>query len=184
MPKAVYDALIYAQENGVLFVHAAGNSAEDLADNPNFPAVMYDFQTEAFTHLLTIGASTKEHKEKLPAVFSNHGAEQVDIFAPGAEIYNSVPQSEYKELQGTSMASPMVAGVAALLKGYFPTLTMLEIKNIILESGDDFADTDQKLPGGDELVKFSTLSVTGKVVNVLEAVEMAKELEEKKQEEQ
>ncbi len=184
MPKAVYDALMYAEEKGVLFVHAAGNSAEDLADNPNFPAVMYDFQSKPFTHLLTIGASTREHKEKLPAVFSNHGAEQVDIFAPGAEIYNSVPQSEYKELQGTSMASPMVAGVAALLKGYFPSLTMLEIKNIILESGDDFADTDQKLPGSDELVKFSTLSVTGKVVNVLEAVKMAQELEEKKQEEQ
>lgn len=184
MPEEVYKAIMYAQENGVLFVHAAGNSAEDLADNPNFPAVMYDFQTEPFTHLLTIGASTREHKEKLAAPFSNHGAEQVDIFAPGAEIYNAVPQSEYKELQGTSMASPMVAGVAALLKGYFPSLTMLEIKNIILESGDDFADTDQTLPGGDELVKFSTLSVTGKVVNVKEAVKMAKDLEEKKQEEQ
>lgn len=183
MPKEVYKAIMYAQENGVLFVHAAGNSGEDLGENSNFPAVMYDFQTEPFTHLLTIGASTKEDKEKLAAPFSNYGDEEVDIFAPGAEIYNSVPQSEYKELQGTSMASPMVAGVAALLKGYFPSLTMLEIKNIILESGDDYGDTDQTLPGGDELVKFSTLSITGKVVNVKEAVKLAKDIEEEKLEE-
>lgn len=183
MPEEVYKAIMYAQENGVLFVHAAGNSAENLAENDNFPAVMYDFQTEPFTHVLTIGASTKEDKEELAARFSNYGAEQVDIFAPGAEIYNAVPQSEYKELQGTSMASPMVAGVAAFLKGYFPSLSMLEIKNIILESGDDYADSDQKIPGGEELVKFGTLSVTGKVVNVKEAVKLAKDIEEQKQEE-
>lgn len=174
LPRDVYDAIMYAQENDVLFVHAAGNSAQDLAVNPNFPAVQYDFQEEPFTHLLTIGASTRVHKEQLPAVFSNYGAQQVDIFAPGYEIYNAFPENEYKAIAGTSMAAPMVAGVAALLKGYFPSLTMKEVREIILESGDDFGDTDQKLPGSDELVKFSTLSVTGKVVNVNSAVTLAK----------
>ena len=180
LPEAVYEAMMYAEENGVLFVHAAGNSAEDLGESPNFPAVKYDFQTEPFTHLLTIGASTRMHDEKLAAPFSNYGDEEVDIFAPGAEIYNTVPQSEYQELQGTSMASPMVAGVAALIKGYFPSLTMLEVKNIILESGDDFSTTEQTKPGDSELVEFSTLSISGKVVNVREAVKLAKERVEAK----
>ncbi|HLV42006.1 MAG TPA: S8 family peptidase [Brumimicrobium sp.] len=174
LQKDVYDAIMYAQENDVLFVHAAGNSAKDLAENDNFPAVKYDFQEEPFTHLLTIGASTRFHKERLPAVFSNYGAEQVDIFAPGFEIYNTWPENEYKAIQGTSMAAPMVAGVAALLKGYFPSLTMKEVREIILESGDDFGSTDQKLPGSGELVKFETMSVTGKVVNVKSAVLLAK----------
>ncbi|HZH86494.1 MAG TPA: S8 family peptidase [Brumimicrobium sp.] len=175
LQKEVYEAIMYAQENDVLFVHAAGNSAQDLAVNDNFPAVMYDFQTEPFTHLLTIGASTRVHKEELPARFSNYGANQVDIFAPGFEIYNAFPENKYETIAGTSMAAPMVAGVAAVLKGYFPSLTMAEVRQIILESGDDFSETDQKLPGSKELVKFSTLSVTGKVVNLRSAVLLAKE---------
>lgn len=180
LPKEVYNAIIYAQENDVLFVHAAGNSSQDLAVNDNFPAVKYEFQEEAFTHLLTIGASTRVHKEELPARFSNYGANEVDIFAPGFEIYNTFPENEYEAIAGTSMASPMVAGVAAVLKGYFPSLTMAEVRQIILDSGDDFADTDQKIPGGDELVKFSTLSITGKVVNLKSAVLLAKERVEAK----
>ncbi len=181
LPKAVYEAIIYAQDHDVLFIHAAGNDSKDLAKNPNFPAVLYDFQKEPFTHLITVGASTRVHKEKLAAPFSNYGADQVDIFAPGAEIYNTVPDNKYRSLQGTSMASPMVAGVAALLKGYFPNLTMGEVRDIILQSGDDFGDTEQILPGSDELVKFSTMSRTGKVVNVKSAVKMAMKLVKSKE---
>jgi subtilisin family serine protease len=141
---------------------------------------MYSFQDKPFTHMLTIGASTRRHKEELPAVFSNYGQKEVDVFAPGAEIYNTVPDDKYKELQGTSMASPMVAGVAALIKGYYPVLTMEEVRQIILDSADDFADTDQKLPGGDEMVKYGTLSVTGGVVNVKSAVKAAKKMAKEK----
>ncbi|MEX2483188.1 MAG: S8 family peptidase [Brumimicrobium sp.] len=177
MQKEVHDAILYAQENDVLFVHAAGNSAENLAENSNFPTSMYSFQKEPFTHMLTIGASTREHKEKLAAPFSNYGAKEVDVFAPGAEIYSTIPDNKYKSLQGTSMASPMVAGVAALLKGYYPSLSMADVRQIILDSADDYADTDQTLPGGDELVKFGTLSSTGAVVNVKSAVKMAKKKE-------
>jgi len=180
MPKAVYDAIIYAQEHDVLFVHAAGNSGEDLAESDNYPAVKYEFQNKSFTHLLTIGASTRNHDGSLAAPFSNYGKNQVDIFAPGAEIYNSVPDNKYRELQGTSMASPMVAGVAALIKGYFPTLSMEEVREVILESGDDFSETSQTLPGADYPTLFGTLSVTGKVVNVKSAVKLAKEKEESK----
>jgi len=176
LPEAVYEAIMYAQENDVLFVHAAGNDAKDLAVESNFPAVKYDFQEDPFTHVLTIGASTRYHDGELAASFSNYGQDQVDIFAPGLEIYNTWPENEYKAIQGTSMAAPMVSGVAGLLKGYFPSLTMKEIKDIILASGDDFGATLQTKPGTDEKVLFSTLSKTGRVVNVYKAVELAKKV--------
>lgn len=180
LPEAVYEALRYAEENDVLFVHAAGNSAEDLHENPNYPANMFPFQNEPFTNYLSIGASTRVHDEELAARFSNYGQTRVDVFAPGFEIYNTVPGNEYQKLQGTSMAAPMVSGVAAILKGYFPKFTMAEIRQIILDSADDFADTDQKLPGSDEMVKFGRLSATGGVVNVKSAIKLAQERYENK----
>ena len=175
IPEAVYEALRYAEENDVLFVHAAGNSALDLHENPNYPANMFPFQTDPFTNYLSIGASTRVHEEELAARFSNYGQTRVDVFAPGFEIYNTVPGNEYQKLQGTSMAAPMVSGVAAILKGYFPSLTMAEVRQIILDSAKDFSDTDQKRPGSDELVKFGILSATGSVVDVREAVKLAQE---------
>lgn len=172
--KEVYDAMEYASAHDVLLVHAAGNDGEDVDITNNFPAVKYSFQTAPNTHLLTIGASTRYKKGKLAASFSNYGDTSVDIFAPGLEIYNTVPNNKYQKLQGTSMAAPMVTGVAAFLKSYFPKLTMLEIKDIILESGKDWSKSMQTIPGGDEKVLFGTLSTTGKVVDVLAAVKLAK----------
>jgi subtilisin family serine protease len=175
LAEEVYAALRYAEENDVLFVHAAGNSGQNLDEYPNYPANMFPFQTNPFTNYLSIGASTRNHDGDLAASFSNFSTTRVDVFAPGAEIYNTVPDNKYQELQGTSMAAPMVSGVAALLKGYFPKFTMVEIRQIILDSGDDFTDTDQAKPGSGEPVKFKTLSATGKVVNVFAAVKLAEE---------
>lgn len=169
-PKEVYEAFLYAELKGVLLVQAAGNSAEDIDTAPNFPTNHYEFQTKKLTNHLMIGASTRNSKEKLAAVFSNYGQTSVDVFAPGFEIYNSVPQSDYKNLQGTSMASPMVAGVAALLKSYFPTLTMVEIREVILSSAKSYKGTMQTKPGAENLVDFGTLSTTGGVVDVSAAV--------------
>lgn len=175
LPEEVYNALRYAEENDVLFVHAAGNSGQNLDEYPNYPANMFPFQNVPFTNYLSIGASTRNHDGSLAAGFSNYSTTRVDIFAPGAEIYNTVPDNNYQELQGTSMAAPMVSGVAALLKGYFPKLSMVEIRQVILDAGDDFAETDQAQPGTGDMVKFKTLSATGKVVNVLAAVKLAEE---------
>lgn len=172
--KEVYDAMKYAEENDVLLVHAAGNDSKDIDSEPNFPAVKYDFQKEPNKLLLTIGASTRyASKGELAAAFSNYGKEGVDIFAPGFEIFNTVPEGKYKTLQGTSMAAPMVAGVAAFLKAYFPHLTMLQIKDIILESGKSYAGTMQTKPGTEKKVDFATLCVTGKVVDLVAAVKLA-----------
>ena len=180
--KEVYDAIKYAESKGVLLVHAAGNDAADVDVTPNFPAVKFDFQTEDFKNVLTIGASTRVAKGDLAASFSNYGAKSVDVFAPGLEIYNTVPDNKYKELQGTSMAAPMVTGVAAFLKAYFPNLTMFEIKDIIIKSATPYGKTKQVKPGGTpkDKVAFGTLSKTGSVVNLEAAVKMAQALSSSK----
>jgi subtilisin family serine protease len=161
--EKVYEAFQYADSKGVLLIHAAGNDAKDIDIEPNYPTSLYSFQEAPLDHFLTIGASTIK-KDSLTASCSNFGKKGVDIFAPGFEIYNSVTENQYQNLQGTSMAAPMVAGVAAMLKSYFPSLSMSEIKSIILSSGTKYK--------GD----FENLSATGKVVNVYNAVKSCKKL--------
>ncbi len=178
--KEVYEAMRYAEKNDVLLVHAAGNDSKDIDKEPNFPATMYEFQSSPNTMLITIGASTRHVKKgELAASFSNYGEKSVDIFAPGFEIYNTVPEGKYQTLQGTSMAAPMVAGVAAFLKSYFPSFTMKEIKDIILESGKSYAGTMHVKPGTDRKVDFATLCKTGKVVDLQAAVKLALSKEKK-----
>lgn len=170
--KEVYEAMKYADSKGVLLVHAAGNDAANLDKDDNFPTSMYSFQTEKLPLYLTIGASTRNAKGKLAADFSNYGQTKVDVFAPGHDIWNAVPQSAYKKLNGTSMAAPMVSGVAALLKSYFPALTMNEITTIMLKSATPYKGKMNTLPGAEENVDFAKLSVTGAVINVDAAVKM------------
>ena len=166
--EKVFEAFKYADSKGVLLIHAAGNDAKDIDIEPNYPTSMYSFQDVKLDHFLTIGASTKSKGEEFTASFSNFGKKGVDIFAPGFEIYNSVTENQYQNLQGTSMAAPMVAGVAAMLKSYFPSLSMSEIKSIILSSGTTYKGN------------FQNLSATGKVVNVYNAVKSCQKLEASK----
>jgi subtilisin family serine protease len=137
---------------------------------------MYPFQTKKLDHYLTIGASTKYAKGLLAADFSNYGKTKVDVFAPGYEIYNSVPQSDYQTLAGTSMAAPMVAGAAAFLKSYFPSLSMAQIKEVLLKSAKSYKGSKVNLPGTEEKVDFADLSVTGAVIDLVAAVKMCKTL--------
>ena len=170
--KEVYEALAYASSKDVLLVHAAGNDHNNIDVEPNFPTPFYSFQKEKLPLFMTIGASTKNVKKHLAADFSNYGKIQVDVFAPGKDIYSTVPQSAYKKYDGTSMAAPMVAGVAALLKSYYPSLTMFQIKNIILLSAKYYGKTKQFIPGTEKTERFSEMSVTGGVVDLVEAVKM------------
>lgn len=175
----VIAAIRYAEEKGVLLIHAAGNDGKDIGENNNFPSPMYKSMSSEFTNWIEVGASTR-YKKALAASFSNYSDKHVDIYAPGLEIYSTVPQSEYEESQGTSMAAPMVTGLAALLKSYFPKLTMFEIRDIILQSGQDVAENETPLPGDKKMVPFKALCETGKIANVYNAVEMAIEWEAKK----
>lgn len=178
--KEVFEAMQYADSKGVLLIHAAGNDAANLDESDNFPTSMYEFQKAKLDLYLTIGASTRHAKGNLAADFSNYGQTKVDVFAPGFEIYSTVPQSEYKKLQGTSMAAPMVAGVAAMLKSYFPTLSMNQIKDVMLKSATSYKGKMQVKPGESDKVDFGTLSVTGAVIDVYAAVKMCMELEQSK----
>lgn len=177
--KEVAAAIAYADSKGVLLVHAAGNDGEDVDVNPNFPTNMYSFQTKKADLYLTIGSSTKDAKA-LASDFSNYGKTKVDVFAPGSQIYNSVPQSEYKILQGTSMAAPMVTGAAAMLKSYFPNMTMLEIKNVLLETSKKYPKGMITKPGSTDMVAFDTLSETGGVIDIYAAVKKCMKMEKNK----
>lgn len=182
----VIAAIRYAEEKGVLICHAAGNSSKDIGKESNFPSPKYPSMSAEFTNWIEVGASTRYKKAKmdkksggfknpgLAATFSNYNQEMVDVFAPGLEIYSTFPDNEYKAIQGTSMASPMVAGVAALLKSYYPKLTMFEIRDIIFASVQKI-DRTTPLPGDVKEVPFADLCETGGIVNVYNAVQLAEE---------
>lgn len=178
--REVFEAFKYADSKGVLVIHAAGNDHKNIDKEPNFPTSRYSFQTEKLDHFLTIGSSTRFAKEKLPSSFSNYGAVGVDVFAPGSEIYNAVPQSDYKTLQGTSMACPMVSGAAAMLKSYFPAMTMKEISDVLLSTAKSYKGVQQTHPETKEMVDFGELSVTGGVINLKNAVKKCLEIEKAK----
>jgi subtilisin family serine protease len=169
----VDEAVRYAESKGVLLVHAAGNEAEDIAVTPSFPVRAFAGGGEA-KNWIEVGASHWA-ADSLAASFSNYNAQQVDIFAPGMRIRSTVPGGGYEENQGTSMAAPVVSGVAALLMAYFPSLTAEQVKEILIESATPFRETLVARPGSDERVAFGTLSRAGGVVNAYAAVRLAQQ---------
>jgi subtilisin family serine protease len=172
----VYDALEYAASKDVLFIHAAGNDGADL-DNPvnkNFPNDhKLQNSPEFVDNLITVGALTSRYSSEMIASFSNYGKQNVDIFAPGDEIYSTMPGDDYDFQGGTSMAAPAVAGVAALIRSYYPQLTAAQVKQIILQSG--IAPQVSVSLGGSEGEEKSMaeISKTGKIVNLYNAIILA-----------
>ena len=172
-PEWVYDAIKYAASKDVLLVHAAGNDNKDIDKSDNFPTDAPDKVNEITDNVITVGAMTRNYNKDLVATFSNYGKLNVDVFAPGLEIYSTIPQNKYQLLQGTSMAAPAVTGVAAMVRSYYPELSASQVKHILMNSGIK-VDMDVKLPGGDgKLVPFSDLSVSGRVLNAYNALKMA-----------
>jgi subtilisin family serine protease len=168
---AVEAAYKYAAQKGVLLVHAAGNENHNLDVSDNYPASFYMNNT-TIPNLLTVGASGPTDNARLTANFSNYSKKGVDVFAPGVDIFSTLPGSAYGNESGTSMASPVTAGVAAVLKSYFPKLTAVDLKRIIMQSAQ-VHHTKVQTPGSDNQVDFSTLSVSGGVVDMYEAVKLA-----------
>ena len=168
---AVEAAFLYAASKNVLLVHAAGNEDDDLAAVPLYPAAL-TLSGQPFANLLTVGASGPTDDRNLVADFSNYNRQQVDVFAPGVDIYSTLPGSTYGNESGTSMAAPVTAGVAAALKSYFPELTAVQLKDIIRRSAT-VHHTLVEVPGERKKADFSTLSSTGGVVNLYEAVKLA-----------
>lgn len=169
----VYDAIKYAESKDVLLVHAAGNDASDIDTAENFPNDSKDKLVEFADNVLTIGAMTRHFDDHLVASFSNYGKLNVDIFAPGLEIYSTFPKNEYRSIQGTSMASPEVAGVAALVRSYYPKLTASQVKHIIMDSGIEFHKEVIKPGSKTDKINFDTLSVSGRILNAYNALLLA-----------
>jgi cell wall-associated protease len=175
----VYDAIKYAEKKDVLIVHAAGNEAKNIDTENNFPNDSDDKITEFADNVITIGALNFEYGNKVVARFSNFGKVNVDVFAPGVKIYATTPNDTYKYLQGTSMASPNVAGVAALVRSYYPKLSAQQVKHILMDSG--VAITEDVIVGGkpNDTRSFTTLSKSGKIVNAYNALLMAEKMSKK-----
>jgi cell wall-associated protease len=169
--NVVDDAVRYAEQKGVILVHAAGNDSEDIDGHMDFPSRYYLDGKEA-KNWIEVGASGWNVDENLVANFSNYGKKSVDVFAPGEDIYATVPGNGYKSLSGTSMAAPTVAGVAALLMSYFPDLSSAQVIDIIKKSSRKFDGLSVQKPGGGK-TDFNALSNTGGLVNAYEAIKMA-----------
>ncbi|GAA4453664.1 S8 family peptidase [Nibrella saemangeumensis] len=169
--EAVDQAIKYAETKGVLLVHAAGNDHLDLDAKDQYPSVAY-MNGQEIPNMITVGATGREKGRTMVADFSNYGRHKVDVFAPGVDIFSTVPGSEYQNHSGTSMAAPVVSGVAAVLKSYFPQLSAEAIKKIIVDSAIKYPVQVAK-PGSKEPVSFAELSKTGAVVNLYEAVKLA-----------
>lgn len=172
----VDDAIRYAEQKGVLLVHAAGNDGNNNDEVENFPNPVFSDKTRA-GNFITVGASSSGRQPSKIAGFSNYGKKEVDLFAPGVQIYSTVPGgNKYGSASGTSMASPVVAGIAALVLSYYPDLSARQLKMILEKSATPLPDgsTEVNKPGTqDELVPFADLSVTGGLVNAYNALKMA-----------
>lgn len=132
--KDVDEAVKYAMQKDVLLIHAAGNSGQDLDAVEHYPNPVYGDKSGIAKAWIEVGASGPKNDATLAANFSNYGAKSVDVFAPGVEIYSTLPFNQYASWSGTSMAAPVVTGLAALIREYYPKLTALQVRDIICKS--------------------------------------------------
>ena len=175
--EAVYQAIKYAEDKDVLLIHGAGNDAANIDKTANFPNPYYSFQKEPCKTWMEIGASSAKGDETLLGTFSNYGKKKLDLFAPGVAIYSAKPGDTYEFADGTSMASPVVAGVAALIKSYFPKISAAELKQLLLDSSNKYPKLSVYMPGwdyeGGKRSKLKKLSSNGGVVSAANAAKMA-----------
>ena len=189
-PDFVINAIKYAEENGVLFVVSAGNEGVDIEQVINYPPKFYTENGEIkfFSNMIVVGANSwmkKWSSDKDPddlnygfdlaASFSNYSDKVVDLFAPGVEIYSTVPGGKYESASGTSMSSPEATGVAAIIKGFFPHLTAQQLKIILVSSVRKYDGLKVRIKGRNSRVLFSSLSKSGGVIDALNAYQLADE---------
>lgn len=171
--KFIDDAVKYAEEKGVLIIHGAGNSGQNIDVKERFPSDRYLDRSEA-SNWLNVGASTYTLDAKVVASFSNFGQKHVDLFAPGVNIISTDSTNTYSMHDGTSLSAPVATGVAALLLSYYPELTPQELIDILLTSSFKFTKPKKVLmPSSNskksKKVKFSKLSKSGGIINAYNA---------------
>ncbi len=174
--KWVDDAIKYAARHDVLIVHGSGNESANVDETGNFPNDTYLkkglFGPKRANNMISVGAVGPEGGESSIAEFSNYGKTEVDVFAPGVYIYSTIPDSLYDYASGTSMASPVVAGIAALIRSRYPSLSAMQVKDILIKSVRKLPDSVIE-PGTYDTVKSSDLSVSGGMVDVVNAMKLA-----------
>ena len=172
--KTVDDAVKYAESKGCLLFHASGNNHLDRDTAVFYPNPQYQGGGRA-SNWIEVGNNTAPLDENLAAPSSNYGKKTVDLFAPGTDILSTYPGNMYETMTGTSMACPVAAGVAAMIWSYFPKFSAGEIRKILLESVYK-PDVKVLKPGTQEMVPFSSLTVSGGIVNARQAAVMAEKL--------
>lgn len=171
--KWVDEAVRYAEKHDVLLIHAAGNDGANNDSIPNYPNPFFENSRKRAGNYITVGASGPTNDDgHLAATFSNYG-KSVDLFAPGVNIYSTVPDNKYESLSGTSMATPVVAGIAALVLEYYPNLTAKQLRWVLMNSVSKPDSLMVIKPGGNEKVPFSSLSSTGGIINAYNALKLA-----------
>lgn len=176
--KWVDSAIRYAASKDVLIIHAAGNDAADVDVKENFPSA-YFLNGNKASNFMTVGASSDPKiSGSLAASFSNYGKNNVDVFAPGVKIYSTVPGgNQYANLQGTSMAAPVVTGLAALLRSYYPNLSALQIKQAIEKSeyvpDSTIAILKPSKDNSKEIISIKDLAKNMGIISAIGAVELA-----------
>jgi subtilisin family serine protease len=185
--KEIVDkAVVHANKNNVLMVHGAGNSAQNIDTTANYPTDKYSstMSDSAATLWLSVGATSWKPNQEFVANFSNYGNQTVDLFAPGVDIYSTMPDNEYKFQEGTSMASPVVAGTAALIMAYYPELSAQQVRQIILDNTIKYPNQQVSVPSEGnpqdaQQTDFAELSVSDGVVNVYKALQAAEQMSRK-----
>ena len=172
----VREAIAYAGQKDVLIVNASGNEAQNLDEKDVYPNDAVGVGPEVSNTFISVGSLEPKYGSGMISGFSNYGKVNVDVFAPGSQIYSTVPENEYKNNSGTSMAAPAVAGVAALIRSYYPKLTAAQVKQILMDSG--LAVKTKVIVGGDtdNIKPFADLTRSGKMVNAYNALIMASKM--------
>lgn len=177
----VSDAFKYAEKHNVLLVHGSGNERFNVDENPYYPSDnTFDGKPEVSSNFINVGSISARLDKTFASNFSNYGKQNVDLFAPGEQIYTTALGNQYKSDSGTSLAAPIVSGVAALIWSYYPKLTATEVKQIIIESGTTY-NVEVIVPGTkDKQILFTELSKSGKVLNAYNAMKLAEKMSKHK----
>ncbi|WP_158534855.1 S8 family serine peptidase [Mucilaginibacter hurinus] len=172
--KWVDDAYKYAAAKDVLLVQASGNDGQNADSTFHYPNDTFeDGSSTDAANVISVGASSAKNDEQLAGNFSNYGKKNVDIFAPGVSVTSIDKDAEFNVADGTSFASPIVAGVAALVLEYYPALSARQLKQVILQSATPVNTLVIKPGSKEDKVNFATLSKTGGIVNAYRALQIA-----------
>lgn len=170
-------AFKYAASKDVLLVQASGNDGQDVDSKPQFPNDTFaDGSSDDSDNVISVGASSAKLGEELAATFSNYGKRTVDVFAPGVKVTSIDMDAEFNTADGTSFASPITAGIAALILEYYPDLSAKQLKQVIMQSATPLTGTMVVKPGGSDRVDFTTLSKSGGIINAYKALQLASKL--------